>query len=370
MNKLPKVLFLIPSVSSGGIETYLLRFLTLKKSEVNAFILVRGNKEGDLSAEYEALGVPMFFIPLGYFKPAKWVVYFQFFKRNNFDVVCDFNANFAGIPLLLAKLAGIRKRIAFYRQGKDHFKQTLIRRYYNQLMNRLVFRYATHILANSQAAIDFFFHYRSVVDNRFQVVYNGVEKIQFQHLNSARQTNRKSINVPEDAYVIGHSGRLDKAKNHTTILMVAQQLIQQDPNTYLVLCGRNTEKLSKKVEALGISNNVRLLGYRADIPAVLQSFDLFFFPSITEGQPNALIEAILSGLQIVASNIAPIKEITPEAFHDFLLDANDNEGFTELINKIKNGEIQQNTPELKEWAEMKFDAEKNFTKFMEVICSE
>lgn len=337
---------------------------------MNAFILIRGDTKGDLATEYEALGLPMFFIPLGYFNPTKLKTYYQFFRSNKFDVVCDFNANFAGIPMLMAKLAGVKKRIAFYRQGKDHFKSTFFRRYYNRLMNRFVYRYATHILANSQAAIDFFFSYRNGVDNRFQVIYNGVDKMQFQRLDAARQAIRKSINIPEGAYVIGHSGRLDKAKNHSVILEVARNIIQQDPNTYLVLCGRNTEELSQKVESLGIANNVRLLGYRADIPAVLQSFDLFFFPSTTEGQPNALLEAILSGLPVVASDIAPIKEIIPEAYHKFLLDASDSDGFTGLIIKIKENIIKQDTLQLKKWAEIKFDAEKNFNEFLEVICSE
>lgn len=112
---------------------------------MNAIIyLFEVTKIIDLATD-KALGeYPMFFMPLGYFNQAKWVAYYQFFRSNRFDTICDFNANFAGLPLLIAKLTGIRKELYFYRQGKDHFKPTAVRRLYNSIMNRSVFRYATH----------------------------------------------------------------------------------------------------------------------------------------------------------------------------------------------------------------------------------
>lgn len=366
MNNLPKVLFLIPSVSSGGIETYLLRFLTYKKKEINAFILVRGSNKGDLANEYRELNVPMGFMPLGYFNPLNWVKYYRFYRKNDFDVVCDFNSNFAGIPLLIAKIAGIKKRIAFYRQGKDHFNPSLVKKSYNYIVNRLVYYNATHILSNSKAAISSFFPYRKQSDLRFQVIYNGVNTEMLKS-SSEGEVIRKELNIPNTAYVVGHSGRLDKAKNHETILNVLQNVIKENPDVYLILCGRNTEKLIDRVKSLGIENNVRLLGYRSDVLSVLKSFDLYFFPSYTEGQPNALIEAILSEIPIVASNIAPILEIIPKEYHEFLKDAEDSAGFTDLILKIKSKQMKQNTEGLKNWAEKKFNAQDNFSKFMEII---
>ena len=156
MSNLLKILFIIPSVNSGGIETYLLRFLRFKKGEFNAVILVRGLKTGDLERDYESLGLPIVSMPLGYFNPLRWLKYYHFFKHNKFDTVCDFNANFSGIPMLIAKLAGIKNRIAFYRQGKNHFKSSFLKRIYNSLMNKLVFKYSSRILANSIAGLNFF----------------------------------------------------------------------------------------------------------------------------------------------------------------------------------------------------------------------
>ena len=83
----PKVLFIIPSVSPGGIETYLLRFLKAKGKEVEAVVLVRSQTRGKLFAEYEALGIPLVFMPLGYLNPFRWLRYYLFFRKNRFETV-------------------------------------------------------------------------------------------------------------------------------------------------------------------------------------------------------------------------------------------------------------------------------------------
>lgn len=309
---LQKTLFLIPTVNSGGIETYLLRLLKTYKSQMDVTIIVRGDNSGDLYDDYKALNVPLFFMPLGYLNIGKWWKYYLFYKRHGFDTICDFNANMAGIPVWLAYLAGIKNRITFYRQGKDHFKTSFLKRTYNKLMNRTVYRYSTKILANSQSAINFFFSYRKPSDSKFKVINNGIDFNLFRKKINKTEL-RHSLAIPDNAFVIGHIGRLDKSKNHSTILKVASELIRCNQNIYLVLCGNGTEKLIDDVNTLGISENVRLLGYRRDIPSLLQLFDLFYFPSITEGQPNALIEAMAAGVPVVASNIEPVKEIISDS---------------------------------------------------------
>ena len=309
---LQKTLFLIPTVDSGGIENYLLCFLKTYKSQMDVTIIVRSDNSGDLYDEYKALDIPLLFMPLGYLKIGRWWKYYRFYKRNGFDTICDFNANMAGIPVWLAYLTGIKNRITFYRQGKDHFKTSFLKRTYNKLMNRMVYSYSTKILANSKSAINFFFSYRKQGDSKFKVINNGVDFNQFR--KKINKTGlRQRLAIPANAFVIGHIGRLDKSKNHSTILKVASELIRCNQNIYLVLCGNGTEKLIDDVNILGISENVRLLGYRQDIPSLLQIFDLFYFPSITEGQPNALIEAMAAGVPVVASNIEPVKEIISDS---------------------------------------------------------
>ena len=64
------------------------------------------------------------------------------------------------------------------------------------------------------------------------------------------------------------------------------------------------EKYEMIVQQMGLDGQIHLLGYRSDVLRILPLFDLYYFPSLTEGQPNALIEAMATGLPFVASDIA------------------------------------------------------------------
>lgn len=364
MEKLAKILFVIPSVDSGGIETYLLRFLKLKKSVINPYILVRGAAIGSLLDEYMKLSIPIFYMPLGYINPSRFFKYYLFFKRNNFDAICDFNGNFAGLTVFLAKIAGIKKRITFYRQGRNHFDATIPKRIYNTIVNRMVNKYSTKILSNSNSALRVFFKNNyHINDHRFRVIYNGIDINDFR-IQGKQSDLRFKLGIDENAFVIGHVGRLDKSKNHKTILRVAEKAIKKNPDIFLILCGSGTEKLKDVVISLGIAENVRLLGYRSDIPYIMSIFDVFYFPSITEGQPNSLLEAMAAGIPVITSNIESIKEIMPE--NSIMIDPFDIESvlaFIDEISRKKPGTLE----DVSAYIENNFNAADRFNDFLQEL---
>jgi glycosyltransferase involved in cell wall biosynthesis len=140
--------------------------------------------------------------------------------------------------------------------------------------------------------------------------------------------------IPLDKYIVGHVGRFTDAKNHSVILDVCEKITKENSDIHFVLRGSDTENLKPRIDELGIGENITLLGYQKDIPRVLKSFDVFFFPSLTEGQPNALLEAMFTGLPFVASDIEPIKECVPKEYHKYLSNPNDVDSFVKNIYNI------------------------------------
>ncbi|MCH7412058.1 glycosyltransferase [Belliella sp. R4-6] len=356
-------------MNPGGIETYLLRFLKFIKDDrsIEPYVLIRSLDQGKLFEQYKVLGIPLFFHPLGYFNLKNIFWFYDFVKRKKFDSVCDFNANFAGIPMWLAKQAGINNRIAFYRQGKDHFKVTFLRKLYNSLVKNLVFTSSTQILSNSKASLNFFFPGWQKSE-RFKVIYNGMNVDDF-HFHEKNLSIRAELGIPLEAFVICHSGRLDPAKNHKTMLKVAKQLIERDKSIFFIFCGLSTEKLQDEVDSMGIMGNVKLLSFRNDVSEILRTSNLFYFPSLTEGQPNSLIEAMLCGLPFVASNIPPIVEIMPESLMSYLIDPLDVEKSVRLIFEVQEKKDHGLTGITQNWARGYFSQDLRFKEFYNCLIN-
>ncbi|QYJ67302.1 glycosyltransferase [Flavobacterium litorale] len=365
MDSKKKTCFLIPSVKSGGIETYLLRFLKYLDGDANVTVLVRSNSKGELYEAYKATGAKIVFRPLGYFNLPNMFWYYRFFKKGKFNVICDFNANFAGIPIFLSKLTGIRNRITFYRQSSHHFSKTKFRVAYTNFVNRLVYKHSTAIYANSEAGLKFFFQNEYPQDKRFKVIKNGVDINDFVSSENVDKNGlRKKLGLPSDKFIIGHTGRYAEAKNHHFLLNVAKGIISQDDSVLFVLIGNDTDKLMLLVEQLGIVNNVLILGYKSNIPEYLKAFDMYFFPSVTEGQPNALIEAMISGLPVIASDIPPIRECMPQEVSFSLIDPYDVES---TVIKLINAKTELGKYVFQQHAIENFDSVKQFKLFKDLL---
>ncbi|WP_242927536.1 glycosyltransferase [Pontibacter vulgaris] len=373
MSKVKKFAFFVTALDAGGIENYLLRFLRFTGGEYQAYVICKGGRIGELKQQYAALeNVNVIILPVGFYNILSWKTLYLFFKREQFDAVCDFTGNFAGLTLLIARVAAVKNRIVFYRGSQNHFKETTLRLIYNKLMNWLVIKSATKILSNSKSALHFFFpSLYNFEKHKFKVIYNGIDASSF-ILSVDKSIIREEIGIPKKAFVVGHTGRVNSAKNHSTILQVAEKVCNENNNIYFILCGKNTERLINKNVASDsiLRHRVLLLGYRADINRVLKSFDIFFFPSITEGQPNSLIEALITGLPIIASNIEPIKETVPEELHRQLLDTNDVEGYSRQILEAYHLSSNSTIDNLSAWAINKYNPNKLFNEFLDELCRE
>jgi glycosyltransferase involved in cell wall biosynthesis len=355
-----KVLFIIPTLNAGGIETYLLRFLRLELGQFKSVVLVRSLKAGVLEEPYRSLGIEIVRMPMGYFSLSRFYGFYKFLAVEKFDVVCDFNANFSGLTILIAWLAGLKKRISFYRQASDHYRPDFFKSIYNGVLNRIVYHLATDILSNSKSALTFFFKKKWRGDARFRVILNGVQL--------ASGISKPEIR-PENAFVIGHSGRLDRTKNHAVMLRILQRLIAADLSYHLILVGEGTEQLEEECKRLKIEKHVHLLGYRSDVHDIMKGFDCFLFPSKTEGQPNALIEAWLLKIPTIVSRIEPILEILPTELLPFSKDSYDVNGFCELIVKVKGKNMGYDADSVERYAVTEFDHRKRFNEFLSVLIA-
>lgn len=309
-----RALFFVSALDSGGLENYLLRFLTENHSRFEeVYVWCKSGREGQLDSAYLELGnVFIVKVKLGYFGFSPYWRLRRFIVSKKIDVVCDFSGNFSGRVMAVSKRAGVFRRVSSYREASSAFKENFAKKLYSSWVRHLVYKYSTNIVSNSRAALDQFFPEKWVRDKRFSVIYNGVDPKKHLH---GEGDMRSELCIPDNAYVVGHTGRFNAAKNHTAIIAVAEILVAKYPDIYFVLCGNGVRSnLEAGLKSKGLMGRVFVFDNRSDIRKFLNTMDCYLFPSITEGQPNALIEAMMVGLPFVASDIPPIRETVGDAY--------------------------------------------------------
>ncbi len=358
-----KMLFLVATLNSGGIENYILRYINYDKDS-DAYVLCKSGEGGQLEKKYfERLGFDnVVKIKIGYFNIISWCRLFRFIKKNNIITVCDFTGEVSGIPIYIAKVAGVKNRLVFYRHSRSSFSHNCSRYIYVKLMKFLINNYSTKILSNSQSALDFFHNGWQMCPLKYRVIYNGVDR-EFIDTSYFGQYIRQDLMIPVDAFVIGHTGRVDAAKNHNTILKVAQIVCRINPKVHFILAGNGTDFLTVDE----FKDRIHLLGYRNDVGNLLAAMDLFYFPSITEGQPNSLIEAMVKNVPVIASDIEPIKETVPKRMISELLPPKDVQKAVEKILHAIGDHFFLQSLRCGDWAVEYYDSEKLFSQFKQEL---
>lgn len=133
----------------------------------------------------------------------------------------------------------------------------------------------------------------------------------------------------DDLFVIGTVGQIRDIKNHRGLISAFQQLAEQYPQyrTRLRLCiigaGTLLPQLEQQVARANLGELVWLPGARSDIAPLMSAFSVFTLPSLAEGTPVALLEAMASGLPVVASNVGGIPETIRDQDQGTLVAVND-----------------------------------------------
>lgn len=148
-------------------------------------------------------------------------------------------------------------------------------------------------------------------------------------------SKRDEIGVPVDALMLTSVGELSKRKNHVVILRALTQI--RDKNIHYVIVGKGAllDELQLFVDENGLSTQVHFLGYRKDIAEIYKASDVCCLPSIHEGLPVALMEAMASGLPCVASRIRGNTDLIDEN-GGFLVDTFDVDGYAKAILQLLN----------------------------------
>ena len=144
---------------------------------------------------------------------------------------------------------------------------------------------------------------------RIMLVENGIDTTRFRPDGPALP--RDELGIPNDAFVFGSVMRLSPEKNPLGLLDAFTQIAQDVPNAWLVLAGDGSqrEEFERSLHESGFGTRARLLGARSDPERIYPLFDCFVVPSLSEGLPLALLEAMACERQVIATRVGQIATV-------------------------------------------------------------
>jgi glycosyltransferase involved in cell wall biosynthesis len=173
---------------------------------------------------------------------------------------------------------------------------------------------------------------KGIKSGKIKVIYNGIDTDRF-HKIYDNDKLKILYNFPLNSKVVGTVGSLTIEKGHTYFIEAANKVLKLYPdiNFLIVGDGRCRNELEEKVNSLGIGKNVIFTGLRSDMPAIYSLMDVFVLPSLVEGMPMVLLEAMASGTPVIATSVGSVPKAVIDNQTGILVSPRDVDGLAKAM---------------------------------------
>jgi sugar transferase (PEP-CTERM/EpsH1 system associated) len=177
---------------------------------------------------------------------------------------------------------------------------------------------------------------------RFRVIRNGVDTDRFAPRAAKRQEIRASLGIPPSAFVAGIVSRLVSIKDHPTLFRAAEELASRKMDVRVVVAGSGPER--ERLEAIVnssplLAGRIMFLGAQDNVAELLNAFDVFVLPSLTEGMSNTILEAMATGLPVLATRVGGNPELVEDRVTGMLFTPGDAEKLSAQMDILLGDEV-------------------------------
>ena len=201
-------------------------------------------------------------------------------------------------------------------------------------LDRKTIPWARKVVFNSEQIVAYGRATEGVRPEQVVVIPNGVEDLRAR-ATGLRREYRRQLGIPDETVLLGAVGRLHRQKN-TDLLLQSVAKVGEGDNWKMVVLGDGPERknLVRLAATLGLEDRVIWLGERADVDGWYAAMDIFVHSARFEGMPNAVMEAMASGLAVVASNVDGTKDLIDNGRTGYLVDPGDLDSFVARISQL------------------------------------
>lgn len=310
------VLHVIGTLNVGGIERLITDLALAQKSlghEVAVCCLLR--REGKLLEVLETEGIPVLEASYGR-SPLRLIRRLSSVLREWKPQIIHSHVNFSLPWQTAANLLGSRSAFVVTQHTLLSVSPSV------KIRSFILYRLASPFIDRHTAVSEYASRYAGSLyrlPNRKLpiVIPNGIKVAQYAFDAGARSRLRCEWGIADDEVLWGSVGRLDRVKGFDWLVEAFCEARKSLPNIRLAVAGQGPEReqLERTCADLGCAQAVTWLGLRADVPQVLSAFDFYVQPSRNEAAPLSVLEALASGLHVVASDVGGMREIARRSAH-------------------------------------------------------
>lgn len=322
------ILYITNHLNYGGITSYLLTLSSgMKKAGHNVFLASAG---GELKDRFRQEGIECISIPMNTKKELSPKILFSLFelirknKRFNFQIIHAHTRT----TQVLGRLLSARLKIPYLSTCHGFFKRRILRSLYGCWGDKVI---AISDPVKEHLEKDF-----AVRPEDIAVIHNGIDIGRFAGGMKGERAKTKEDPGSGEGPVIGIVARLSDVKGHIYLIEAMQDILREFPLAKLLIVGEGKEKerLQARSRQLGIFESIIFHPSVADTREVLMSMDLFAMPSLKEGLGLGIMEAMASGLAIVASAVGGINSLIKDGVNGLLVEPKDTGVLADRIKSL------------------------------------
>jgi len=336
-----RILHVLGRLDCGGAETLVMNwYRNINRDEIQFDFVIHTEEECYYSAEIRRLGGRIFSVPrYSGFNHANYITKWQIFFSDHpeYKIIHGHVRSTASIYLKIAKQMGLTTISHSHSVSNGIGISSFIKNMFQKNI-----RYTSdYFFACSESAGIWLFGKDACKKDNFYVLKNAIDCDKYRFNSEIREQIRSDMNI-ERKFVVGHVGRFCSPKNHKFLLEVFKKVHQRNINSVLLLIGSGEleNSIKNKTCDMGLSNFVKFLGNRSDVPDLLQGMDCFVFPSVFEGLGISLMEAQAAGLPCVISDKVPKEAFIAKSLKILSLKQKKEE-WAESVLKAGNGYIRK-----------------------------
>lgn len=323
-----KIFYLTTSPQIAGAEKMLYELVTrLDKSKFESVVWVlKSEKDGLLLEHLRKQGIEAHTVDM----TSKWQIHklvhlYKNIKTFKPDILQSYLFFDNIIGRVLGRLAGVP--IIVSGQRNVDIQQGVIRKWIDRRTSPLT----DYVISNTKAGMNLTIKNLGLAKERVYAISNGVEadKVNSHKLDISHLIGKK---IPNDTFIVGSISFMIEQKGLSDLIKAAKEVFKTHPHVKFVLIGDGPIKNNLEKSIQDLKDKIFLVGHKENAADYIPLFDCLVLPSLWEGMPNVVMEAMAQNIPVVATNVGGVPELIEDGKNGFIVKSGD---INSLVNGLK-----------------------------------